>query len=239
MKTSKKLAIFDIDGTVFRGCFLVELMKTLIHFGIFPREAEKKVDHDYFAWVERRAPYQTYIEKATDLFLEMIKGCKEEDIRKYSMRVASYFRNRNYVFTKRLIEKLRPTHFLLSISGSPQEIVEEYNKYLNFDKVYGSVYGLDLKTRIYTGEMTLGASVEKEKIFNKFVKENNFSLKDSVGVGDTEFDVSFLKQVEKPIAFNPNATLLKIAREKGWEIVTERKDVIYHLGKDTKFDSYY
>jgi phosphoserine phosphatase len=38
-----------------------------------------------------------------------------------------------------------------------------------------------------------------------------------------------LEAVENPIAFNPNQTLYNHAKKRGWEIVVERKDVIYEL----------
>jgi phosphoserine phosphatase len=38
-----------------------------------------------------------------------------------------------------------------------------------------------------------------------------------------------LELVERPIAFNPNKKLCAHAKKKGWEIVVERKDVIYKL----------
>jgi phosphoserine phosphatase len=51
-----------------------------------------------------------------------------------------------------------------------------------------------------------------------------------VAVGDTHGDIEMLEFVEQPIAFNPNKTLYDYAREKGWQIVVERKNVIYQLG---------
>ncbi|MGH3106097.1 MAG: hypothetical protein ACRDM3_02750, partial [Rubrobacteraceae bacterium] len=50
-----------------------------------------------------------------------------------------------------------------------------------------------------------------------------------VGMGDTLSDVGFLEMVETPIAFNPNRGLFEVARQWGWPIVVERKDVIYNL----------
>lgn len=241
MKSSKKLAVFDIDGTIFRGSFMIELMKTLVHFGVFPREAEHAVDREYFDWVERRAPYQNYVDKVVKVFTKMIKDCREEDIKKLSTRVASYYKNRNYLFTSRLVEKLRKTHFLLSISGSPIEVVNEYNKYLQFDAAFGTVYEVDTKTKKYTGKMLLDGVHEKKKIFTEFCEKNGFDYENSIGVGDTEYDGAFLSKVGYPIAFNPNANLLKLARKNNWEIVLERKDVIYKIkdGKLEDIDSYY
>lgn len=235
----KKLAIFDIDGTIFRSSLMVELMKTLVHYKIFPKEAEKAVDREYFAWANRKGPYQYYIDKVVDVFTKMIGGCKEDDIRKMSKRVANYFRDRKYVYTRDLVEKVRRSHFLLSISGSIYEVVSEYNKYLKFDAVFGTIYELDKKEKIYKSKMLLDGAHQKEKIFNDFLRENDFDLEHSIGVGDTEYDTAFLTRVGNPIAFNPNAALEKIARRKGWKIVVERKDVIYEINKAIKIKYYY
>ncbi|MBU6431430.1 MAG: hypothetical protein KGJ58_04640 [Patescibacteria group bacterium] len=55
------------------------------------------------------------------------------------------------------------------------------------------------------------------------------TLNNSVGVGDTEGDISFLEMVAKPICFNPNSKLYLRGKKKGWRIVVERKDVVYEL----------
>jgi phosphoserine phosphatase len=60
-------------------------------------------------------------------------------------------------------------------------------------------------------------------------EKENLTLRGSVGVGDTESDISFLKLVEKPICFNPNQTLYRAARRFGWRVVVERKDVVYEI----------
>lgn len=48
-------------------------------------------------------------------------------------------------------------------------------------------------------------------------------------MGDSEGDISFLKMVERPICFNPNRKLYEYAKKRGWEVIVERKDVIYKL----------
>jgi HAD superfamily hydrolase (TIGR01490 family) len=220
-----KLAIFDIDGTIFRRSLMVELMKELVYDGIFPKEAENQVEKEYHDWVNRKCSYQLYIDKVVGVFKEMIKGCRQDEVVKSGIKVIQYFRDRRYVYARNLLEELRETHFLLSISGSPIEVVDEYNKYLKFDKIIGTIFEVDAEGR-YTGEILLNGAREKEKIFDKFLKENNIDLKGSVGIGDTEYDSAFLNRVERPIAFNPNGNLVKIAKEKGWEMVIEKKDII-------------
>jgi HAD superfamily phosphoserine phosphatase-like hydrolase len=134
------------------------------------------------------------------------------------------------VFSEALIKKLRKEGYhLLVISGSPLEIVEEYNKqYLKFDSVYGSVYELD-DEGIYTGRAIFEPSRMKDKIVEQYIKEHKLTLDDSYGIGDTESDGSFLGLVANPIAFNPNQNLKALAEKHGWRIVVEKKDVIYEL----------
>jgi phosphoserine phosphatase len=69
----------------------------------------------------------------------------------------------------------------------------------------------------------------KRRVLEGFVRDAGVSLEGSVGMGDTLSDVGFLEVVRTPIAFNPNRDLFDVARERGWPIVVERKDVIYNL----------
>lgn len=224
----KKLAIFDIDGTVFRRSLMVELMKELIYNDIFPKIAKKLVEKEYHDWVNMKNSYQLYIDKVVDVFKKMIRGCRQDEVIKSGIRVVNYFRDRRYVYARDLMEELRNTHFMLSISGSPAEIVNEYNKYLKFNKIIGTVFEVDKSGR-YTGKILLNGAREKEKIINDFLEKNNFNLEGSVGIGDTEYDSVFLNKVERPIAFNPNGNLFEIAKEKGWETVIEKKDIICEI----------
>jgi phosphoserine phosphatase len=59
----------------------------------------------------------------------------------------------------------------------------------------------------------------------------NVDWRNSIAVGDTETDIPLLGMVGKPIAFNPNFSLARVAKRRGWTIVVERKDVIYQLHK--------
>lgn len=75
----------------------------------------------------------------------------------------------------------------------------------------------------------LNRAFDKAVILKRAVGKEGLALKGSVGVGDTESDIPFLKMVERPICFNPNKKLYRYAKRKGWPIVVERKDMIYNL----------
>jgi phosphoserine phosphatase len=62
-----------------------------------------------------------------------------------------------------------------------------------------------------------------------FDKHPELTREGSIAVGDTDGDIPLLESVERAICFNPNQTLYTQAKRRGWEIVVERKDVIYKL----------
>lgn len=225
-----KIAIFDIDGTIFRKNLHFELIDELTWLKVFPRKARDILVELYTSWLEHEGTYEAYRLALVDLYARYIKGCTKKDVEKASRIVIPFYENRTYIFAEELISKLKKENYcLIAISGSPMEIVEEYNRrHLNFDTVFGSVYEMDGRGT-YTGNAVFEPTKNKGQVVKQYIFENNFTLSGSYGIGDTESDASFLELVETPIAFNPNHNLKEIAQKKNWRIVVEKKDVIYEI----------
>lgn len=227
--TPKKIAVFDIDGTVFRKNLAFELINELAWLRIFKKEVRNELVALYTRWLDHQGTYEEYRKALVVLYETNLKGCKEADIIRASQMVVPFYKDRTYIFAANLIDKLRKEHYrIIAVSGSPHEIVKEYNQYLKFDEAFGSVYEVD-KNGIYTGKALFEPTVHKGHVVRQYVSENNLTLEDSYGVGDTESDAKFLEIVANPIAFNPNLNLKKIAEDKGWRIVVEKKDAIYEI----------
>lgn len=229
MKKSK-IAIFDIDGTIFRKNLHFELINELAWMKIFPKKVRDDLVNLYVDWIEHKGTYEAYRKALVDLYAQNISGCSKEDVEKASKIVIPFHENRTYIFAEELIEKLRKKEYnIIAVSGSPIEIVEEYNRrHLKFDQVFGSIYEVDERGK-YTGRTVFEPVKNKGVVVKQYVYENGLTFEDSYGVGDTESDVSLLSLVENPIAFNPNQNLKEIAEKKGWKIIVEKKDVIYNI----------
>lgn len=233
MKT--KLAVFDIDGTIFRSSLVIELVNGLVDKKVFPRSLSKEIEEDYIAWVNRTGGYEDYVSKVVEVYIKYIKGTSEKTVIKTSKEIINYKKNKVYVFTRELIKKLKKeNYYLLAISGSPYEIVSEFAKALGFDEYFGTNFEI-IKGK-YTGKIITRTAWAKSEILKNFSKDHKeFNLKKAVGIGDSEIDISFLSLVGKPIAFNPDRKLSEHAKKKKWKIVVERKNVVYSL-KDFTFE---
>ncbi len=233
----KKVAIFDIDGTIFRSSLLIELVDALIHDGVFPASARTEYIRAYQNWSDRKGAYEKYIMGVVRSFIKHIKGVRYPDFLRVAKKVVAFHQSRVYRYTRDLIYDLkRRGYYLLAISQSPMELVQKFGKKMGFDKMYGRVYEVG-KDKKFTGRILYEDLISsKAKVLKRAVAKENLTLRGSVGVGDTESDINFLKMVAGPICFNPNSKLYEYAKRvrtaKGrlsWKIVVERKDVIIEL----------
>ena len=229
-KEKRPVAVFDIDGTLFRSSLFLELAKRLIQSGIFPRETQQEFEAERIKWLDREGDYPSYLGKVLEVFAREIKGKPYEEISNIAGEIIEEKHNRVYRYPRDLIKQLKEEgYYLLAISHSPKFIADGFGYESGFDKTYGTFYSSGPAGN-FTGEIE-----DKELIFNKAavlqraVRKENLTLEGSVGVGDTESDIPMLELVERPIAFNPNANLYAHAKKRGWEVVVERKDVIYQI----------
>lgn len=226
----RKVAIFDIDGTVFRSSLLIELVSVFIEKKTFPEKSRNEFKEEERRWLDRKEDYEKYIMAVVGVFMKYIKGVHYKDLLEASKIVFERYKDRTYVYTKKLVSDLRRDgYFLLAISQSPKATIDPFAKRLGFHKIYGRGYEIGPNDR-FTGEvMDLHLIENKANIIKRAVEKENLTLKGSVGVGDTEGDIPMLEMVDKPIVFNPNNKLYKYAKRAKWKIVVERKDVIYEI----------
>ncbi len=236
---SNPIAIFDIDGTIFRSSLTIQLFERLVATKIFPASFLAQVRRSEQKWLNRRGHYEDYIRDVVIAYQKAIVGKSQSQILQASRAVVKEQKYRTYQYTRTLLHSLRKRYFTIGISGSPLEVVREYNKFLKFDKLYGWEFGLDERGR-YTGTILHTPSLYKKELILRFLESHGLALNRSIGVGDTESDIGFLDLVETPIAFNPNRSLAAVAKKKNWTVVIERKDLIVefkaHKVKFLKFD---
>ena len=226
----KKVAVFDVDGTIFRSSLLIQLVDKLIARGAFPTDAQKVYEKQHAKWLDREGDYQEYIEAVVKAFRAHLKGVHYGDLADAAKEMVDEQWKHTYRYTRDLIKELKSkNYFLLAVSHSPKTVLDKFCPRIGFDKAYGLVY------EIGPQDLFTGAIVDEHLIYNKAnvlkraLEKEGLSLSNSVGVGDTESDIPFLEMVAKPICFNPNMKLFREAKRQKWDVIVERKDVVYRM----------
>ena len=226
----EKVAIFDIDGTIFRSSLLIQIVERFIEEGIFSKHKAQDFARQKLAWMDRKGGYDDYIQAVVKVFVQNIKGVAYSDFSRIGEEVVAEQKDRVYRFTRDLIKDMqKKNYFLLAVSHSPKGILDHFCKRLGFDKVYGLIYETGPTDR-FTGKITEEAfMLNKAAVVQHAVEKEGLTLKGSIGVGDTESDIPFLELVGEPICFNPNSKLFSHAKRNKWRVVVERKDVVYEI----------
>jgi len=199
----------------------------LVAKGLFPEKIRSAYAKAYKSWFNRQGSYEDYIGAVIVAFEKNIRGASNDAFTKAAKQVVDDNKYRVYKYTRDLIKELKKkNYYLLAISNSPKIIVQSFCQELGFDKVYGRDYEVD--SNRYTGKtLHLDLISDKAKMLRHVLEKENLTLVGSIGVGDSDGDITLLKMVETPICFNPNSKLYAKAKKLGWKIVVERKDVIY------------
>lgn len=230
----RKFAVFDIDGTLIRWQLYHAIVDQLAKQGYLEENAKQKLKKARLAWKKRQhsQAFSEYEKIIIQLYEEAIETLSTADFDTLVVAVIDQYKDQVYTYTRDLLKELRGQgYFLITISGSHNELVEKLATYYGFDAFAGTKYERDGDK--FSGQKFV-ASLYKAEILKEIVKKNNLSYDDSYGVGDSQSDKAFLELVENPIAFNPNRELYEKATANGWTIVVERKNVIYELTKRAK-----
>lgn len=225
----KKFAVFDIDGTLIRWQLYHAVVDKLAKSGALGKDAEKKLSEARMVWKRREHPqsFRTYETILIEIYESAFPSLKVTEFDHMVQEVIKEYRDQVYTYTRDLLKELKKQGYtLLAISGSHHELVQEIAKYYEFDDFVGSRYGR--KDGKFSG-MEFLATKDKKAVLRKLIDKHGLSFTDSIAVGDSASDAGMLELAEKPIAFNPDQSLLKIAKHKGWGLVIERKNVVYKL----------
>lgn len=229
--TKQKFAVFDIDGTLFRGGLYRELVLGLMKRQVIPQEFIDISFEKLAIWQKRgsRDSYDQFewsLIQAIDNSLINIPTAAYDEI---AANIAAQQLDQVYTYTRQKLTDLKEAgYFLIAISGSQEELVRPFALKYGFDAWVGQRYVRDGDK--FTGEI-IKTYTDKDVLLQQLVEKFDLSWKGSYAYGDSGGDRHMLDIVEHPVAFNPTEDLLNLALERGWPVVIERKSVVFELEK--------
>ena len=225
----RKFAVFDFDGTLIRWQLFMAIFYELALEKLIEEEDYQEVRKLFDAWRSRTSEkaYDEYAQRSIEIFDKHVTKLEIERFNKAVDAVFDKYKDQVYTYTRDLIKELKDKgYYLIAISGSQYQIVEKVSKYYGFDEWTGTKYK---KIGDKFGGYEAFPAGQKGKVLQKIIDANKVAVEGSIAVGDTEGDIPMLEIVENPIAFNPNKELLAHAKSKHWQIIVERKSIVYRL----------
>lgn len=227
----RKFAVFDIDGTFYRGSLYLDVVEHLVAKDMLDSDRVALHKAEEKRWKSRRHKdmYNAYLDATVDTVVHSMSMLTTEHVEQAAASVVAERKEHVYRYTRDLIASLKQEgYFLIAISGSQHEVVSLFIDHYGFDAYTSTEWHRTPDGKKYTGDATIRKN-NKEQYLKEMIKAYDLTLEGSIAVGDSAGDISMLDFVENPIAFNPEETLFDTAKEKNWKIVVERKNVIYTL----------
>lgn len=228
--SSQPFAVFDIGGTLIRWQLYHALSDALAREGYLDQQAFQAAREARTAW-KKRASANSFSEYETTL-VKLVNGAMPaipvSAVHQISRAVLDEYKDQAYTYTRRLISDLKARGYLLfALSGSQIELIEPIAEHYGFDDFGGSVFETDGDR--FTGKVTLLRGEGKPEYLKQLVTKHHATEEGSIAIGDSEGDIPVLSVVEQPIAFNPTMRLFQHAQAHGWNVVLERKNMVYEL----------
>lgn len=214
--SERKLAVFDVDGTIRPGSLVEDAFWQLTEHGLFTpgEETIKKLQ------ILRQQGSDDYISALVGAYVEAKKGKSVGEIKRFANRLTT---ESAALLDPQIVERIEQHRLsgdaLAMISGSPQVYIEALATQLGFDAASGS--------RFYHNGHVYHTQREAEDRGTRELKPQiALKIAASLGTtgviaayGDTMSDADMLALAEHPVAVHPTPDLRTYAFERGWEII--------------------
>jgi HAD superfamily hydrolase (TIGR01490 family) len=213
-------AFFDLDRTLIRRSSALALAGTFQERGLIGRKQLAKAAAWQVLFAARGASADT-VRKAAEDGLMVLKGLEVEEMRalvgqamETVLKPLVYREPLDLVVKHR--ERGEPVYV---VSATLQEIIEPLAEELGFDGAVGSL--CEVVDGRYTGRSLRSChGAGKAEAVRELAAAEDIDLARSTAYSDSHTDLPFLEAVGRPVAVNPDRELLRIARDRGWPILT-------------------
>jgi HAD superfamily hydrolase (TIGR01490 family) len=212
-------AFFDLDKTVIAKASMVAFGRPLYREGLLSRWLLLRALYGQLVYLWLGAD-EARLAKMRDAALRLTKGWQHENVRRIVRETLTEVIE-PIVFEEALdlIRQHRADgHLVVIISASPEEIVEPLAEYLGADVAIGTQAELDADGR-YSGQLKrYSYGPAKAVAIRELAAARDIDLAGSYAYSDSVTDIPMMEVVGHPVAVNPDRPLLRIARERGWEV---------------------
>jgi HAD superfamily hydrolase (TIGR01490 family) len=215
----RSAAFFDLDRTLMAGSSGVFFAKAAFETGMISRARLVK---DLYENLRFRLVGSTD-ERADAVRIrvgEMIAGVPVRELQRLAPRVLAGVLPRLYPdMLARAYAHQDAGALVFIVTAASQEMADLLAHVLAFDGGLGS--RSEVVDGVYTGRAAGPFNYRDGKriSLHELAQRQNLDLADSYAYSDSESDLPMLRAVGHPVVVNPDAELMQIAVQEGWEIV--------------------
>jgi HAD superfamily hydrolase (TIGR01490 family) len=212
-------AFFDLDKTVIAKASMVAFGRPFYREGLISRRHVVRAIYGQLVFMHLGASEQK-LARIRESVLRLTRGWEQDRVQRIVREtLEETVEPLIYEEAAALIAEHRAAgRKVFIVSASPSEIVTPLGEYLGVDEAIASCARVDDEGR-YTGEMDFYAyGPFKAEAIRALAAEQGIDLSESYAYSDSYTDAPMLEAVGHPVAVNPDRVLLKLAREREWEV---------------------
>ena len=213
-------AFFDLDKTLIEGSSAIHFARASYHRGLVSR---RQLARDLWANLKFRLRGST--DEESDLLrqrvLDAIAGHRVVDLARLAPEVLAGVLPRTYPEMLRVAwEHQDAGRDVYIVTAASQEMASSLAQVLAFDGGIGT--RSEIRDGYYTGRPAGPFTYREGKALaiREVAERQGYDLTECFAYSDSESDLPMLRAVGHPVAVNPDAGLLRIARDEGWQVMT-------------------
>ena len=213
-------AFFDLDKTLMQGSSALQFARAAREAGVISR---RQLASDAVANIKYRlrGASDAQSEELRHRIAAALEGIRVRDLERLAVRVLQGILPRLYPQMLTIAyehqDADRPVYI---VTAAAQDLADVLARVLTFDGGLGSHLS-EVENGHYTGRAT-GTFLygeAKAVAIRDLAEREGINLADSYAYSDSASDVPMLTVVGHPVVVNPDAELLALAQEGGWEVL--------------------
>ncbi len=225
-----KLAIFDVDGTLFDGNLGILMLKNLLKKNLFDAKYGAGILNWFQKYKDGSVEKSVVVDEIYKLYTLGMIGQNEKEINSVADLTWDEVKDKTFSFTPTLLKKLKNQNYtIILISGSNSEIIHKFGTEYGVGKNNIIAGEIETVNGIYTGKLITypGNDAQKETLLKKLIETKKWDVDwdNSVAMGNNERDKRLLSLCGIAIAMEPNDVLENEAKRNGW-IIANRNTIL-------------
>lgn len=219
------IAIFDFDQTLSEGYSRYELGYAMEKAGMIKPGLQAEVEALETSYHDGQISYNQKYQDDKKIFSKYYEGINRVEMERF-LRDQFNLEERIFPWAKGLISSLQDKQYItIVISGCWDFIIEEAQEILQFDTFFASSF--EIKEGLVTANYNRIIDYKMKDYYSSQLLDD---AEKSIGLGDSEADLVFLRKVKNGFLFEPAPDALRLSSNDNLKVVN-RENVIKEIGK--------